>query len=300
MPSTKGSLSRLSLFLIFIHAAEGAILLYEPFDYATGNLAGKGGSEIGFDPGAKWSENSQQLTTIASGSLTFGAFGTSGNHFHYASGGTDPDRYATRAMNAMAGVGNDLFITFLMQGPTGVLYNGGSYINGSVDREFGALRSQYNVATAGVDGVDARPTIFYGNESAGNTTPDIATATTYMYVQMYTGLGTPSGGTAKLWVITASDYNLIAADGIATLAELDANSAYASNEVTLASTAPTLDGTETLRLHFFDNGSSSPSHNLDEIRIATTLNEAVIVVPEPSGFALIGLGALGLLLRRER
>lgn len=291
---------QLSISLILASAAQGALLLYEPFDYTTGNLAGKGGEEIGFDDGAKWSENSQQLTTIASGSLSFGSFGTTGNRFHYASGGTDPNRYASRAMSATTAVGDTLFMSFLMQGPPGVLLNGGSYINGSVDREFGALRSQYDVTTPGVDGVDARPTIFYGNESAGNTTPDITTATTYMYVQMYTGIGTASGGTAQLWVITAEDYDVIAADGTTSIAELDANNAYVSNLVTLAGAAPTLDGTETLRLHFYDASPSSPSHSLDEIRIATTLNEAVIVVPEPSAVALLGIGGLVLLRRRRQ
>ena len=42
--------------------------------------------------------------------------------------------------------------------------------------------------------------------------------------------------------------------------------------------------------------------HVDEIRIATTFADAftATVVPEPSSFALVGLGALALLARRRR
>ena len=276
--------------------SQAAVLLYEPFDYGTGAIAGKGGSELGFDGGSLWTENSTKTTNVQEATLAFGTLVTSGGEFRYnVASGTDLNRYASRDMSVSVPTG-DLFVTYIMTGPNGGRLNGGVYINGTEAlQEFGALRSQYNPANS--NGV-FEPHVYYGGESA-ITTVNISNGPTYMYVQQYTGLRSGSGGTTQLWVINAANYDAIAADGLVTAAELDLNSVQSTPVLTLAGAAPTLDGSENLRLHFHDNGSANTDYVLDEIRIATTLGDAM-AIPEPSASVLLGLGAIALLRRRRR
>lgn len=283
-------------------SANAALLLYEPFDYTTGNIATQGGAETGFDASSTWTENSGHTTEISTGSMSFGSLATAGNAFHYSiTGAYEYNQYASRPLDVTASSG-DVYMTFLMQGPNGLRLNGGAYINGSSLQEFGALRTQYNTDTD-VNASPNTPHVYYAGQSAvPSPVANPVTATTYMYVQKYTGLGTASGGTAQLWLIDSSDYDTITADGNVTTAELDANNALSTEVLTLAGAASTLDGTETLRLHAHDNGSGDTDYTLDEVRIATTLNEAMdlTLVPEPSSTALLGLGGLALMLRRRK
>ncbi|MCP5536892.1 MAG: PEP-CTERM sorting domain-containing protein [Akkermansiaceae bacterium] len=285
---------------LFSLSAQAAVLLYEPFDYTANQpIAGKGGSESGFDGSSTWSENALGTTEITSGSANFGSLVTTGNKFHYinsfGSSNYDHLAYASRAMNVSASSG-DLYLTFLLQGPSGVRLNGGVYINGSV-KEFGATRTEYfdEQRNASPD----RPHVFFADQSTSAGANPV-TATTYMYVQKYTGLGTASGGTAQLWLIDSSQYDIIAADGIVNTADLDANCLTSTSVLTLAGAAPTLDGSEQLRLLLHDYGGGNSDYTLDEIRIATTLHEAMDIVPEPSSAALLGLAGLALTLRRRR
>jgi hypothetical protein len=172
----------------------------------------------------------------------------------------------------------ELYITYLMQGPGGGRLNGGVYVNGSALQEFGALRSEYNTGTG--NGV-YEPHLFYAGEAVVGDRNPVRT-TSYMYVQKYTGLGSASGGTAQLWILDANDYDTVAADGTVTTAELDLNNFLTTPVLTLAGAAPTLDGTENLRIHLHDNGSSTADFVLDEIRAATTLGEAMDI-PTGSG-----------------
>lgn len=298
MKSILGLLTVTTTMLLGPASADAALLLYEPFDYSTGALAGQGGSETGFAPASTWTENSAFTTEVASGSISFGTLSMTGNMFHYlaSAAGTDLNRFATRPMSASASSG-DLFMTFLMQGPNGIRLNGGSYVNGSNTFEFGGLRSRYNVTTGA--GGEGSPHVYYGDSFEG-TTVNAASTDTYMYVFGYTGLGTASGGTARMWLLEASHYNALAADGSVSIAELDANNFASSLPVSLVGAAPTLDGTENLRLHLHDNGSGTTEFILDEIRIATTLGEAMAIVPEPSACSLLALSGLALMRRRRK
>ncbi|MCP5537435.1 MAG: PEP-CTERM sorting domain-containing protein [Akkermansiaceae bacterium] len=299
MKKIRNHLIPLSLGLLTL-PTQAAVLLYEPFDYtATETIAGKGGSESGFDGSSSWAENALGTTEITAGSSSFGTLATTGNKFHYNNsfGSVNYDKlaYASRAMNVSASSG-ELYITFLMQGPSGFRLNGGVYINGSI-KEFGATRTEYFNADRGAS--PDRPHLYYADQLA-TAVDNPVTATTYMYVQKYTGLGTGSGGTAQLWLIDSGDYDTIAADGNVTTAELDANSLTSTSVLTLAGAAPTLDGSEELRILLHDFGGGHTDYTLDEIRVATTLNEAMDIVPEPSSSALLGLAGLALILRRRK
>jgi len=271
--------------------ANAALLLYEPFDYATGGIAGASGtSEIGFDIGSSWSENSARVTNIDSGSLSFGSMATVGNRFRYQvfAGNTD-NANANRPIDVSVSSG-DVWMSFLLHNDTlTARLKGGVYVTGTGGTEFGTFSAPPGGSTN-----NAKVQLYYNANSAeGNSISDASG--TNLWVIKYTGLGSASGGTATMWIIDATDYNTIAPGG-ATEAELDANNIMKVTQ-TLAVAAAAFDADELLRFYLYDNGSGDTHYELDEIRIADTANEALaIVIPTPAalpaGLALlIALGA---------
>ncbi len=296
----KNGIILLAVLVCMTSAAQATLLLYEPFDYATGNIATvdtSGGPAIGFDPGSQWSENSTRTTNIHAGSLGFGTMANTGNKFQYWSGGTDGSNTVQRgiALNQSSG---DLWMAYLYQ-PTAATprLKGGVHVdpdnnNTLITRKFGASSALQGSTTNG------NLQLYYNNVRAEGTAVSSSTVN-QMWIHKYTDLGSASGGTATLWTIDAADYDAIASGGV-TEAELDANNIQ-KIFTTLTGTAATLNWTDTLRIYVRDNGSGTGTFYVDEIRMATTLNEAMdVTIPEPATMSLLALGGMAMLRRRKK
>lgn len=280
----KTILTTFGALVVLNSVSQAALLLYEGFDYAAGEISDAG-----------YSEFSPNTTEVRDSTLTFGSLSMTGREYHYMTPNAGGFTHSATKSVDLTATSGDLYMSFLMSGANlnNVRMGGGVFLNGTGSLDFGAADASVGAA---VD--DGQAAGYYGGILASATADYNGTL---MFVLKYTGLGTASGGTAEGWLINATDYDTITAGGSATTALLDANNVDKIALLTLAGAAPTLNGTNVLELYGRDTGGAAGNDQvIDEIRVATTLNEALNIVPEPSSLALTGLGVLTLILRRRK
>lgn len=275
------------LSALAVSSAQGAAVIYEPFDFDTGNLSGNG-TAAGLS--GNWGTDGRY--DVYAGSLTFGALQTDGNRMGAQSntnGGMKRVRTAISSALSNNGLldndGNtDLWFSFLYQS-TNVSNDEFGFALAEAEWSPGlnALSGGVGVAVNSTGTMTAR--FWDGNNYAGTTSGSLSSVndgTTRLIVgHIEWGVNGSTVDTLRLY---APDADLDLTGHLISTATYDATQA---DYDTLTTT------TRNNNL-----GSSSLGHSeVDEIRFGEFYSD-VTPVPEPGSLALLSLG--GLMIARRR
>ncbi|RYD36525.1 MAG: PEP-CTERM sorting domain-containing protein [Verrucomicrobiaceae bacterium] len=294
-PSILRMLAVLAAAAPFSH---GALLVHEGFaGYGTGELNGKAASTESTGLSGSWNGSSygnrHQLTESG---LTFSGLATNGGAL---TTGNDVRLSGIAMDHAGVATGGTLYSSYLvnLSGAT----NSGSGLLTRVNGTSTTQASGYFNAFA--DGrASTQPAVSYdttfdpANHTAGSSV--IPTGQTFIIISSFTNVGSSSGGTASLYVLSQAQFLNLRTIGLENLATLTAGQGTTEAWATASASSATFNGS-------FDSGdflhilSLSSSSTIDEIRYGTSL-EAVLPVPEPSGMAVAGIAILGMIGRRKR
>lgn len=281
----------------------GTTLVYEGFDYQLVNNATMNGV----------SANATGLTgnyTVTDGSTLFRSAGLSfsGSFFPTTGGalfqsrtGTTQATTASVLLNAGTQTGT-LYQSYLFRvdtaNTTASLTSNGLRLQAGPGSISGTLAT-LSTAPDALNSVSdlRRPGVAYSNANAAvfssNALP-LLTGTTYLGIAKFTNVGsTPSAGSpgvATFWVLSQSNYDNWLNLGAANEANL---STYAGWTATQSLTSGSAVFSTARYQHFFNfaNDTATSALTYDELRWGTTLDSvAVVVVPEPAGLVLAGLG----------
>ena len=286
------------LLLALTLPSPAALLLYEGFTgYTAGNnlstlaananttgIAMTGGATYGNDSG----NNSPTGLLITNSGISFGSLVTSGGAITFS------------AATNVASIG----ITSTTSGTT--LW--GSYL--------ARLNSTSNTSAQGVDirlnssttssstaaffrsDADSRgtsgtgPAVSYDN-GMGSAAAGLNTATNYILISKFAGLGGTTGGTATIWALNSDQFEAFVTAG--------RTEDFLANSGNVTATATSSQSGGVARVWngmFFEIVTGGTTGTLDEFRYGETLLE-VTPVPEPASLSLLGAGSL-LFLRRRR
>jgi hypothetical protein len=286
-------------------SSQAVLLVYEGFNYGGSDLASLSGVAT---TATGYSGN--YATAGASGAAGYESTGLtfSSNFYATANGAAN---LTTPAGNTSAILGGTLSIGGAQ---TGDIYSSYLVNYGTKEAVFSGAAAQLRVSDLQTSGSNNRFLTFADNGTnlsngvsfsgaSTNGSQTLVDGTTYLMVAKYTNVGTIGAtGTATLWLFDSASYDLWFSGG-ASEAALD----------TFALGGPLVStGITTTAIHTFTNGDftqftlSGTANALaqsifyDELRYGTTL-EDVVMVPEPSTYALM-LGGLLLFLvvRRKR
>jgi hypothetical protein len=285
--------------------SQAALLLYEGFaGYTTGTVLYNqniNGSSTGFT--GAWSGNTASQTngTVSASGLAFGSLlQTSGGSYVNngstvvlgstialagATSGTVWTSYLVRfngAHNNTAGNGFEIRIGDSAGGADVVRF-----------RTFADTRT----GTSNVVGADFNTTDL--SNIGDSTDPVLATSTNYIMISSFTNVAGASGsGTATTWALTASQFQAMIESPLG--AETYLTTATASQYFAKASNTDTVKTTDQIESgDFLQIVNVGNNIALDEIRMGTTLDDVIPVVPEP-GSAMLTFASAALLLRRTR
>ena len=270
--------------LTIVSTTHAGTLLYEPFNYSTGNLNGKGGSELGFDTDSNWSVtgtfDGTSRVNIDNGSIAFGSFPTVGRKLRRLgaqAGGVTDNPLVVRPMkvNDASGV---LWMSYLTSGPQPRNQRLGVWVQGTT-KEMGSYKKEHRV--------DHSQPALVQNNAVVLPTSDLATGD-YLMLSKH-NLGAASG-TSKLWIMTLAEYTAVVADGVASDAELNAT-VPAGRRTTRTGSGPTLDGSENLKFELYKHYAGSGTTYYDEVRITTSRQEA-LGLPDYTTWNLPGSGSM--------
>ncbi len=258
--STAAAFVGASVFALSAAASKAAILASESFDYALGGIAGLNG-------GTGFSGAYTGAGSVTAPGQTYPGLTTAGNTFTTA--GNNNGAFRTLA----ATIGTDsgtIYVRFLGSNTAGGApeYAGLSFFSGGNEELF--FGKPFNATNYGfeVSGVS-------GQVTAPSAT--ISAATTLL---VYRLSFTPAGDTIDLFVNPGSTLPLTPDASFTTPVD---DSAFPSDFTGIR----------------LQSGTNAPTFDYDEIMIATTEAE-VLVIPEPSSIGLLGVAAAGLVIRRRR
>jgi hypothetical protein len=277
----------LGVACLLLPSAQASLLFQEGFDYTSGStLAGNG----------TWA-NSYSLITVGSGGLTYPGladFSPSGNAASVAANpnaGTSSSPFWSSGSFGTPASSGVVYASFLlnytgMTSPANYTFmgmlpaagNGGTFSNANdpIDLAERASGTGYvlGIRTYG------QGASYYGVNGAWNnpSAPVLSLNTTYLIVLKY--------------------------DFSAKKASLFINPDMASEGTAIATSAGSSAAADLSQMYLRAAGKQSaggnvesPPYLVDSIRVGTTWEE--VVIPEPSAFALMGLGVLGLGLSRR-
>ena len=244
--------------------ARAALLLYESFDYTNGqNLAGQGGSELGFDNGSTWNFGGAHAMTITTGSVAFGDLTVSGNSGYAASDNSTIEiSAAIRPINFNIATG-EVWMSWLTRTDITTTFSGqGLSLNSAGGNQDFALFSKRNASTgAGV--------IKYGTAGANaDTGVGLVNGEAYLIIGKFDA---GAGGNGTMWMVSESEFTSISADGVT---EAELNSAVSASRIaTVADTTmPVVTDNGTLRLNVVDTAASAGhAFAFDEFRVGTSV-----------------------------
>lgn len=282
-------------------AAQGALLVYEPFNYTSGqDLSTLAVTGTGL--GTTWAGAAGTFTT-QSGSLAFSNFPTSGGKMWIDSAGDPANLWTTIPSNPNA-TGSDLWCSYLVDmvqfGNNGT--SDGIYVNTAKSSESPTVArfivSPDNMtATNTGNPTTMAPTIGAADGATTNGTGPLAVNTTYLVVADFQ-VSTSTKGT--MWILSPDQYDAIKAGGI-TLAEL--NSPGAVTQKIVGTIGSNVGWGAFSKLNFSAWARSASQHeqaSIDELRYGTTIDDVLPTpTPEPATLVLMSLSLVGLLRRRR-
>ncbi|MFN3168032.1 MAG: PEP-CTERM sorting domain-containing protein [Phycisphaeraceae bacterium] len=314
---TEKALAALAGFAVTMgvsQSADGALVVYEGFQYSS--VGDELQAVTSVDVAATglagaWSENllNAQQMFLKSGSLTFSNLPTAGNHVGYLSNqGNDifTRNLDAAAQTSLAGTGTangTIYISFLfekLQNNFGADHEGLALMNGVLpasrwdgsNNPGASGRHGFAIANAdGLNGSDLQIIAYDGTTGTrvvgGNGLP----------ITVVNGGGNTSTSNQQVAMIVA-EVSFNTGTGGADVFKLyrvtDDGSLDAGDLVLIDSIEADVDESMLSTL----NVTRQVNVNYDEIRITTTLDEA-LGVPEPTSVALMGLGGLVLARRRR-
>jgi hypothetical protein len=287
----KSALAALSAALLIAAPAHGALIAYEGFDYAAGNLPGNNGGTG--DWGGAWAGGS----TVVSGTDTNAAWGGTDN-----SGGVHRTQaLATRAIST-AFVGSSsvpLYFSaeFQKNGPQGVVSNSNGYgvflaLTNSAD-----ANTVTNTVRIGLNKPNNLAHQFNARIGTGTSTAQVNTQFG-SYAHSTDGATTPPYVGSTVLLVGKIEFNV---DGVndrltvwADPTSFEAGGASVVVEgANIGWETPTIAKTQAFNLAPSTQGDAY----IDNIRIGTTW--ADVVIPEPGSLALLALGGLCGFRRRR-
>ena len=267
------------LFAVLISGGlcNAALLVEEAWNYEVGSSTlseWTGGTGYGAN---LWTKTADAQATIVSG-LTFGSMQVSGGAVRISmqAPAANTGHSISRKMNIDSLTSGDLWVSYLFQFDTA-----GSTLpnNEAVEiRPQGASNTRN-----GIHEYSSAVTLRYGTDSTTSATnAAIKNGTTLLFIVKYPDLGAETGSDARVWGLTAAEYESVISGGITeaklnAFAGIQATNSFSPNE--------TLSGTQSTQFYMNGRNSSTPSFIIDEYRLGTSL-ESVVAIPEP---ATIGL-----------
>lgn len=312
MFNLKTTLSMLVAVAFVAGSVQADVLVYEGFQYssvgdpvdavttvdtdATG-LAGSW-SDAGDDDGNEM--------FLKSGSLAFSDLATSGNHIGYLSNSDSDilvrtlDATADAGIDTVGGANGTIYISFLfekLQNNFGADHEGLALMNGNLpaarwDNNNGGAVGRHGFAIAAVGNSNLNAVAYDGTTgtrvvstntlpitvvNGGSNTDTSNVAVNLIIAEISFNTGTGGADVFKLW--NAADDGSLDASDLTLIDTIEADV-----DESLLST-----------LHL----TRQVNVNYDEVRITTTLDEA-LGIPEPASLALVGLGSLLIAGRRRR
>ena len=273
--------------LTAVSSLSASVLMTESFDYAAGNLAGNNGG-VGW--GGAWTETDPDGTATVVSGLSFSDMPVFGGaaEIQITSNDGFKDEKASRASGVSVTTGDDLWVSFLYTQPGAPLASNSSR---TAELRHG-LRMRIKPKNSGSQGVALR--YDSSGTTATNGTANIQDGDTYLIVARFGDIGQATGKVALMWVLDAAGYDSVKAGGV-TQAELDSvnilslSSPHANQSFGIG---------DAVDLVVADSSNTSFAAVYDELRYATTPEEAISIVPEPASLAMLGLGCLAMLKRR--
>lgn len=259
----------LAVLAMVATAVQADMTIYEPFDYDAGAIAGEGGSETGLT--GTWAQQTGS-TTIATGNLNSGAifFDPVGNRISETAGGIAERAIATEAQMP-CNASHTYYASALIRrvGPN-------ASGDDSVMIRFVQASGPYVRWKFGIGHRSAAGDAFLVGMSGGmyGNAPDFDK--TYFIVSKM--VATSGEDTVYLKVYGPDD------------------SVPDIEPVTWDITHSETTGV-TLDEMWVDVADGTNGGQIDEIRVGTTWGD--VVVPEPATMVLLGLGGMGVLLRRK-
>jgi hypothetical protein len=276
------------MFLGASSYANGALAIYEPFDYTAASVlnAKSGTSEVGFS--AAWSAGASTL--VGTGTLSYGSLAVTGNRFQGSSnlnryGGSRSISASTLAGAGLLADGTELWFSAIVGLVAGA--------NGTNHFLSMALSSDnFNVNNGNTDFSiqnSGQGVGFYmksGVVRAANYTSATAAPTTSSTATAYNAV-TGSSGLIVGKIVWGADTDTI------TIYQPDASLVLGTAKSTVSTTV-TQSAFDTLTFRWGDPVL------LDEIRFGASAADVMpLAIPEPSTALLGALGALALLRRRR-
>lgn len=273
-------------------AVRAAPVVYEPFDYTAGALAGNGTGTTGLD--GNWTSGGTNEYQVEGTGLSFTNLSTTGGAADRSSannGAYSQVGITNAAQTSLLADDSTIYFSFL------VGYGNNSEVNDN---------STFYLGTSDAPSATAAPVTTTSGSGFGFALDGPGAADNSRPLRGFT----MDGGTTTL---SASDIGVIANGTSGTLmiaGQIDWAANGSNDTLTLwnvADPAAGLGGTSISMTADFDQSTfdtltiASRQNNtpLDEIRFGTSLAD-VAVVPEPSSLALIGLAGLATLLYRRQ
>jgi hypothetical protein len=275
----------LAVMAVFALALQAEVTLYEGFDYtaAGDDLDGKGGTtESGFAAGSTWEDSTTYgdacEANIADGNLSCSAYtlSSSGNNASSHGGDTWSGGFNKRGLSAANTIDLDADKTFYAS----ALFR----VNGSnsLDLQFG----DYDSTTDPKIKVRLYP---WGGDDNDYLAVEIAGASTWV------NIGKDLGGDQTWFVIMKVQTSATESDTVSACIYGDGDTVPAAEPGTWTAVKSTVaSGT----LSHLTLAMGSGDYGMDEIRMGETWGD--VAVPEPATMVLLGIGGLGVLLRRKR
>ena len=287
------------------HNAGAATLVYEGFQYSDvgddlDNVTTVDVAPDGLTGG--WTENFNNVEMfLKAGSLNFSNLPTAGNHIGYLSNSSNDLFTQSLDGTATAGIGSasTIYISFLfekLQSNFGADHEGLALMNGILpqtrwDNNNGGAVGRHGFAIAAVNNSNLNAIAYDG------TTGTRVVSTNTISTPSANGSSNTSGsnlGDVKLIVAEISFNTGTGGADVMRLYSVADDGSLDAGDLTLVDTIEADVDESTLNTL---NITRQVNVNYDEIRITTTLDEA-LGVPEPGSLALLGLG--GLLVARRR
>lgn len=278
------TLATVSLFVVTTHLSAQAIV--EHFDYTAGqSLTGQNGG-TGFSGAWTSAVGTRVNGTIVTG-LSFGGLETAGNAVQITI--SNPTATDAAWEDAKNNVARTLTTLPVVPHYSSFLFNvtargGNNNLIGVGSGQFGL--SEGVLVTGGYGNAAPQGGIRrdFNNNSIGS---DLSLATTYFAISKITATGT------EAWILTLANYNSwVSAGSLESLLTANSTSSGVRNDPDALFPGP-------LRIGGYLEVAGISTITFDEIRYGSSL-ALVTPVPEPSTYALLGLGLVALVFLRYR